>query len=109
MCEPSKVGEDWVTKGFHINVKGVELAVYTDHLAQVRFRAVFSFTPSKAVQKAIKIAEEKCLPNPRVRKRWIQRLQMARLLMMNYPNNTSANGRMLEFKFLRIAIERWKP
>jgi len=110
MCEPSKVTDDWVTKGCHIHINGVELNVYTDHLARVEFRAVFSSTPADVLTAAIKSAFEDCLRNPFVRRRWMQRLDMARILMLNYQGkmHPKANGRMLEFKFLRIAIERWE-
>lgn len=43
MCEPSKVTEDWVTKGMHIHVKGVELNIFTTHRnSGFAFRPVFS-------------------------------------------------------------------
>ena len=110
MCEPSKVTDDWVTKGCHIHINGVELNVYTDHRARIEFRAVFSSTPADILAAAIKSAFEDCLRNPFVRRRWMQRLDMARIFMLNYQGkmHPKANGRMLEFKFLRIAIERWE-
>jgi len=106
MCEPSKVDDDWITKGCHIDINGVELAVYPDHLGGVGFRPVFSSTSAKAAHQAIKIAKKRCLPDPAVRERWIRRLQMATVYMLNYPSDSVANGRMLEFKFLQIAIKR---
>jgi hypothetical protein len=27
MCHPSVISDDWVTKGFHLHVEGIELAV----------------------------------------------------------------------------------
>lgn len=58
---------------------------------------------------AVKKAREVCLPDARVRKEWIQKLNMARVYMLGYEGELEdlARGRMLEFKFLRIAIERW--
>lgn len=106
MCDPSKIDADWITKGCHIDVGGVELAVYPDHVGRIGFRPVFSSTPRKIADKAIKTAVKKCLPNPSIRKKWIQFLQMATVHMLAYPNVGLANGRMAEFKFLRIAIER---
>jgi hypothetical protein len=110
MCEPSKITEDWVTKGCHVHVNGIELNIYSDHEAHIGFREVFSSTTASDLRAAIKSAYEDCLPNPAVRKRWMQRLDMARIFMLNYQGALyrKANGRMLEFKFLRIAIGRWE-
>jgi hypothetical protein len=57
---------------------------------------------------ALNIVRQQCLPDPIVRRRWIQRLQMATAFMFSYAGELHdlANGRMLEFKFIRIAIER---
>lgn len=109
MCEPSKVTDDWVTKGCHIHVDGVELNIYTNNTGGIDFRPVFSSTAPHRLNRAMKIAYEECLPDPFMRKRWIQRLEMARVFMLSYPGelHSLANGRMLEFKFIRIAIARW--
>jgi hypothetical protein len=109
MCEPSKVTDDWVIKGCHIHVNGVELNIYTNCTGRIDFRPVFTSTPEEHVKEAIKAAFDDCLTDPDVRTRWIQRLEMARIFMLDYPGGlrSLANGRMLEFKFIRIAIERW--
>ena len=59
---------------------------------------------------AVRLAHEQCLPNPDIRRRWINRLEAARVFMLGYSGALTnvANGRMAEFKFLRIAIERWQ-
>lgn len=108
MCRPSVVTDDWVTKGCHIHIEDVELNIYTDHLNSINFRAVFSKTPKNRVEWAIRIATDRCLQDPEVRKRWIKRLEAARIFMLDYNGVLAplANGRMLEFKFIRIAIER---
>ena len=109
MCDASTVTDDWVTKGCHIHVDGVELNVFTNHRGEVQFRAVFASTPAHLLNRAIKTAIEVCLPDKTVRKKWIKRLEMARVFMLGFEGEPAriANGRMLEFKFLRIAIERW--
>jgi hypothetical protein len=109
MCEPSKLADDWVVKGCHIHVYGVELVVYTNHLGEIRARPFFSSARQDLAKKAIKAVYEECLPDASMRRRWIQRLEMARVFMLDYYGELHglANGRMLEFKFLRIAIERW--
>ena len=108
MCEPSKVTDDWVTKGCHIHVNGVELNIYTNYIGRIDFKPVFSSTAEERVNVAIKVAFDQCLPDPKVRTRWIQRLEMARIFMLDYPGvlQSLANGRMLEFKFDDIALER---
>ena len=110
MCEPSKVTDDWVTKGCHIHVNGIELHVITNHLAEIEFRSVFASTRPDRLRAAFKVAYEACLADPAVRTRWMQRLDMARLFMLNYEGALQhrANGRMLEFKFLKIALTRWR-
>ena len=110
MCEPSKITEDWVTKGMHIHIDEVELNIYTNHKGGVDFRAVFSSTSAAALRGAIKTAREKCLPDPAMRRRWMQRLDMARVYMVNYQGTLAAkaNGRMLDFKFIKVALEQWE-
>jgi hypothetical protein len=109
MCQPSTVTDDWVTKGCHIHVNGVELNIFTNHLGEIHFRSVFSSTHENRVKQAIKTAYEVCLPDPDTRAKWIQKLKMARVYMLSCSGELAslANGRMLEFKFIRIAIERW--
>jgi hypothetical protein len=110
MCESSIVSDDWVVKGCHIHVNGVELAVFDDYKGGVGFRPFFSSTPTDKGRQAVKLAYEVCLPDADVRRKWVNRLESARLFMLGYSGAMSslANGRMAEFKFLRIAIERWK-
>lgn len=109
MCQPSKMSPDWVVKGCHIHVDGVELNIYPDHEGGIGFREVFSKTHPRRLSAAIRKAWEVCLPDGRVREEWLHKLDMARAYMDGYEGELAekANGRMLEFKFLRIAIERW--
>jgi hypothetical protein len=57
MCLASVVADDWITKGCHINVDGIELALRPDHNGGVVFRAVFSSPNTAAVNAAIRRAE----------------------------------------------------
>lgn len=109
MCEPSKVTDDWVTKGCHIHVDGIELNIFTNHTGGIGFRSVFSSSRPEQVASAIKVAYRDCLSDPFTRNRWIQRLDMARVFMLDYPGQMRdlANGRMFDFKMIRVAIERW--
>lgn len=82
-----------------------------DHKGGVMFSSVFSSTADNLVKAAIKKAKEICLPNPKIRQAWIDKLDSATIFMLDY--NTMhdlahlANGRMFEFKLLKIAIQRW--
>src|SRR5687767_5777227 len=107
MCEASIIADDWVTKGCHIDVNGIELMVYDDHKGQVCFRPVFSSTSNDEWKEAVKLAYDLCLPDPLVRKRWIAKLNSATVHMLGYRGEliSLARGRMAEFKFLRLAIE----
>jgi hypothetical protein len=116
VCEPSVVTEDWVTKGVHIHVMGVELNIFTTHRKSgFDFRAVFSRDEKKrkkgkkVLAAALKHIRENCLPNRKVRKRWISRLEMARQYMIDYRGELAslANGKMYDLKLIRIALERW--
>ena len=111
MCQPSKVTNDWVVKGCHIHIGAVELVVFPDHRGGLGVKPFFRVTAGdrRAVTEAIRIAEEECLPDPEVRKHWIWSLNQATNYMLSFDGepSTLANGRMLEFKFLIIALERY--
>jgi hypothetical protein len=111
MCQASKVTDDWVVKGCHIHIGAVELVVFPDHKGGVGFKPFFTVTPKneKAVAKALKTAEEECLRDTQVRTHWIRSLNQAMSYMFSFDGEPSplANGRMLEFKFLIIALERY--
>lgn len=116
VCKPSVVTEDWVTKGVHIHVMGVELNIFTTHRKSgFSFRPVFSRDEKrkkkgkKVLTAALKHIREKCLPSRRIRKWWITRLEMARQYMIDYRGEHAslANGKMYDFKLIRIALERW--
>ena len=111
MCAASKIADDWIVKGCHIHVDGVELVIFTNHFGSIDFRPFFSTEDPDRAAAAIKKAWLKCLPDPDVRKHWMKRLDMARGYMMNYKGIYAAlaNGRMFDFKMIRIAISRWTP
>jgi hypothetical protein len=109
MCQASAVASDWLTKGCHVHVDGVELAVRPDHQRGVVFRAVFSSTPEKTVDAAIKRAIRDCLSNADVRHRWIRHIEgaMTNMLSDDSALRELARGRLREFNFLRIALLRY--
>ena len=109
MCRQSVVADDWVVKGFHIHVSGVELVIRPDHKGKLMFKRFFSSTNVAVEAGAVRIAREECLPDLQVRRGWLQALESATLYMLDYAGEleSRANGRMVEFKFLRIALERY--
>jgi hypothetical protein len=113
MCEPAKGTHDLVTKGFHVHIfvnqVMVELNLFTDKNANICFRRVHSSTSDELVDYAIEIAFEKCLADAKVREKWIKRLNGSLPLLNDYPGvfKSKAHGRMAEFTFIRVAIERW--
>jgi hypothetical protein len=99
MCQASKVTNDWVVKGCHIHIEAVELIIFPDHEGGFGFKPFFAVTARnrRAVADALKVAKEKCLPDPEVRKCWIRSLKQARIFMLDFRGEPSslANGRML--------------
>src|SRR6185503_19545535 len=98
MCDPSVVADDWITKGFHLTIDGVELAVRPDHLGGVVFRRVFASTSPDMMRDAIRAAVRDCLEDEDVRSQWINRINSA---MLHLDANTSvlrqlAKGRLAE-------------
>lgn len=112
MCEASKVANDWVVKGCHIHIRQVELVLFPDHVGGVGVKSFFKVTAQNKgdVQAALKIAKSTCLVDEDVRKFWIRSLKQAIRFMLSFDGEPAslANGRMLEFKFLIIALERYE-
>jgi hypothetical protein len=109
MCVPSVVADDWISKGCHIHVDGIELAVRPDHLGGVVFFSVFSSPAVAAVETAIHRATEECLPDHDVRERWIDSIQRAKVHLMSHRGvlRPLAVGRVAELHFLEIALRRY--
>src|SRR5580692_977255 len=98
MCRPSTVTDDWVVKGCHIHVDGVELAVRPAHdpayLDGVVFKKVFRSTANEAFQAAALKARQKCLPDPVVRARWRRALKRGMAFVRSFSGEPAdkANG-----------------
>ena len=109
MCTPSIVADDWIVKGFHIHVNGIELVVRPDHAGGVKFLPVFGPMDNE-IRLAINLAIEECLPKAGVRKKWLDSVERATLHLISQRGELRdlALGRMAEMKFLRIALERYR-
>jgi hypothetical protein len=110
MCRPSVVADDWVVKGFHIHIGSIELVVRPDHTGRVMFRGFFSGDDPDDVDRAIRHARDVCLPDEQVRERWVRDARRAIEFMRTYRGalESLANGRLLEFRFLILALERYE-
>ena len=106
MCRPSTVTDDWVVKGCHIHVDGVELAVRPAHSATYQdgfvFRKVFRSTSDDAFRAAARKAREVCLPDAGVRARWRRALERGMAFVRSFSGEPAdkANGR--QYEFLRL-------
>jgi hypothetical protein len=106
MCRASTVADDWVVKGFHIHVDGVELAVCPTHtmtyLDGFLFKAVFRSTSDEAFAIAAKKAREECLTDAAVRARWRRALEGGIAYVRSFSGEPAdlANGR--QYEFLRL-------
>jgi Arc/MetJ-type ribon-helix-helix transcriptional regulator len=110
VCKASTIADDWVNKGFHLHIGEVEICMYPDHLGGIGFKGFFSSTDEDDESNAIRTAVEKCLEDAKVRAAWFKRLDAATAHMLGYRGSLQslANGRMFEFKRIRIALRRWE-
>jgi len=96
-----------VTKGFHLHVGRVELAVRPGHKrGRVVFRSVFSSASAREVEVAIETVQKNCLANPQVRVAWRQTIEKAIGYLKEFPGDLEnvARGRMAELAFLKRAL-----
>lgn len=103
MCRASTVTDDWVVKGCHIHVDGVELAVRPAHSPTYRdgfvFKKVFRSTSDEAFRGAALKARQECLPDANVRLRWRRALGRGMSFVRSFSGEPAdkANGRQYEF------------
>jgi hypothetical protein len=85
------------------------LVVRPDHVGGVTFREFFSGDDPADVDRAVRHARGACLPDPAVRERWVRDARRAMGFMRTYRGELRplANGRLLEFRFLILALERY--
>jgi hypothetical protein len=109
MCRISTVSDDWATKGFHIHIEGVELVMRPDHLGRIVFKKFFRSTSDASASQAIRVARN-LLDDPQWRTRFLAALDRGSTYLLGVEGElrSLARGRTREFKFLRIALERWE-
>ena len=111
MWRISAISLDWVEKGFHLHIGGVELTLRPDHLGGILIVPTFSTTPSRKAVLAIAQARL-LLDDPRFRRKAIRDAERA----VDYLTKSvsgglreQAIGRAAEISFLKSALERLEP
>ena len=106
MCRASTVTEDWVTKGCHIHVDGIELGVCPTHSLDyfdcVLFETIFRTTPDAAFHAAAKKARETCLADPMIRDRWRRALRRGMQYVRTFTGEPAEKGNGRQYEFLRL-------
>jgi hypothetical protein len=107
MCEISKVAEDWIVKGCHIHVQGVELLVRPNHLGGILMKKGFSSTDDRDADAAVHVAVE-WLADVENRQKLIREIEKARRFVLGEFGHLKdlARGRGAEFTFLLAALGR---
>jgi hypothetical protein len=108
----STVGRDWIQKGFHVKVDGIELRLITTSEGKIAFTPFFSADSGPAGQAAIKKAEF-ALGDPKFRKQLYDAAERARQYLGEYPLGEAlselARGRSGEMNFIMAALLRLRP
>ena len=107
ICRPSVISDDWVVKGFHLHVHGIELAVRPGHQrGLIVFRSVFSSPTDAQVAGAAAVVAEKCLADREIRAQWRHTIDGAIDFLDGYNGELGdlANGRKAELNFLKRAL-----
>jgi len=95
------------TKGCHIHVDGIELAVRRDNRGGIVFRSVFSWPDGSVVDAAVRRAKRDCLPDDAERGRSIKSIQRARIHLISHRGELRelAVGKLAELRFLERALQ----
>jgi len=107
ICRPSTIYDDWVLKGFHVHVEGIELAVRPGHKkGMIVLKRVFRSDSWDEIDAASQLLTRDCLSSKIVRDRWIATLGRAMKYLDGYTGDLPelANGRKYEFRRLQKAL-----
>ncbi len=99
----SPIADDWVTKGAHIKVDGVELKLVPSHNGEVIFKPVFSSDPPNKVQAAIQKAQA-ALADPAFRERLTK--TVGRAVGYLGKGTEMARSKSAEVRFLLKALQK---
>jgi hypothetical protein len=106
-CEISAVSDDWASKGCHVHVGRVEVSIHPDHLGGVCFDSPFSSTRMRDLEAATSSVRES-LSDPEFRRQLRAAIERAQVHMLSIQGlwQAKARGRLLEFKYLILALDR---
>jgi RHS repeat-associated protein len=104
-CRISPVAGDWATKGAHISVDGVELAVRPGAGGTIVFKPVFSSTKAGALRSAIREAENALQNDPQFQQALLRSSRMA-VEYLGKSESALARARSGEVQFLVKALEK---
>jgi hypothetical protein len=108
-CLPkiSVVADDWVVKGAHVHVGGIEVALKPTANGGITFKKVFSSTSDVDFNGAVTIVKQG-LANPEWKAKLLHSVEAARDYMPHVEGKLSglANGRAAELNFLSKALKK---
>ena len=109
MCRISPVNDDWVIKGCHVHVGGVELVLRPDHLGGIVFRSPFSSALQWELDAAARLVTG-MLDDPIWRGKLTETVERAMSHLMGVRGDLYdvARGRLGELRMLVCALERWE-
>ena len=100
----SEFANDWQTKGFHLKIDGVEIAMRPGQNGTIVFKQVFSSTSSRTAQQSINKAYQ-LLQDPVVRQQFYERAINARDYLAKFGTD-AATSKAREINFLIKALEK---
>jgi hypothetical protein len=106
-CRISFIDEDWVTKGCHVHVGYVEVALRPDHQRGIVCRKVHSTTADWELDAASREVV-KALQDPKWRRKLKETLERAMTFLQSVEgqNRDKARGKLRELRMLLVALQR---
>jgi hypothetical protein len=107
MCRISKPAFDWVTKGFHLHVHGIEVVMRPDHKGGIVFKKWFRSDSDQDAHPAIKRAQE-LLHDIEWRRTFHREARRARDFLSEITGNLQQNaqGKCVELTYLLAALRK---
>jgi hypothetical protein len=107
MCQISKISIDWVRKGFHLHVHGIEVVMRPDHEGGIVFKKWFRSDSDQDAHPAIKRAKE-LLHDIERRRVFYREARHARDFLSHVTGKMGRNaqGKCVELTFLLAALRK---
>ncbi len=103
----SVVAADWITKGCHLHIAGVEIGMKPDHRGGIVFKRVFTTDDMAEIRQAIAVANE-LLRDQAFRRKAREVVERALVYLRGESGllRKLAEGRQLEMRMLIHALNR---